>query len=124
MFEVPDWTANGAITWTQPLRSSDRVITTIDYAYVGRSFSANNISASNFSTRERPSYRLLNARVAYNREPWELALVGKNLTNEHADLADNRSITAEVPGRPRLIVNQPRTVGLELHGLSEGSSLR
>ncbi len=115
VFEVPDWTGNAAITWTQPLSSSNRIISTLDYSYVGRSYSANNISASNFSTRERPSYRLLNARVALNRGPWELALVGKNLTNEHADLADNRSIGAEVPGRPRLIVNQPRTVGLELH---------
>lgn len=115
VFEVPDWTGNGAITWTQPLSKSDRFITTVDYAYVGRSFSANNISASNFATRERPAYRLLNARFAFNRDRWELALVGKNLTNEHADLADNRSITAEVPGRPRLIVNQPRTIGLELH---------
>ena len=43
----------------------------------------------------------------------EFALVGKNLTNEAANLGDSRSIAAEVPGRPRLFVNQPRTIGVE-----------
>jgi iron complex outermembrane receptor protein len=44
---------------------------------------------------------------------WEVALVGKNLTNEHANLADSRCIAAETPGRPRIIVNQPQTIGVE-----------
>jgi hypothetical protein len=43
----------------------------------------------------------------------EVAFVGKNLANEAANLGDNRSLAAETPGRPRLIVNQPRTIGLE-----------
>jgi hypothetical protein len=42
-----------------------------------------------------------------------VALVGKNLANEVANLGDNRSIAAEILGRPRLFVNQPRTVGVE-----------
>ena len=37
----------------------------------------------------------------------------KNLANEVANLGDSRSIAAEVPGRPRLFVNQPRTIGVE-----------
>jgi hypothetical protein len=41
------------------------------------------------------------------------ALVVKNLANEVASLGDSRSIAAETPGRPRLFVNQPRTVGIE-----------
>jgi hypothetical protein len=41
-------------------------------------------------------------------------LVGKNLTNEHANLGDSRSIAAETPGRPRLLLNQPRTIGVEV----------
>jgi outer membrane receptor protein involved in Fe transport len=55
----------------------------------------------------------LNARVALDHNEWELALVAKNLTNEHANLADSRSIGAETAGRPRLVTNQPRTIGLE-----------
>ena len=30
-----------------------------------------------------------------------------------ANLADNRSIAAETPGRQRLVTTRPRTVGLE-----------
>jgi len=30
------------------------------------------------------------------------------------NLGDNRSIAAEVPGRPRLFLNQPRIIGVEI----------
>jgi outer membrane receptor protein involved in Fe transport len=114
VFEVPDWTGNASVTWTQPMWGSDRLVSSIDYSYIGRSFSANNLSPVNgFSTRERPAYELLNARIGLMRNRWELALVGKNLTKEHANLADSRSIAAETPGRPRLVVNQPQTIGVE-----------
>jgi len=53
------------------------------------------------------------ASVAFARDKFQIALVGKNLANEVANLGDNRSIAAEVPGRPRLFVNQPRTLGVE-----------
>ena len=57
VFETPDWTGNASATWTQPLWASDRMVNSLDYSYVGRSFSANNISGANgFATRERPSY--------------------------------------------------------------------
>jgi iron complex outermembrane receptor protein len=114
VFETPDWTANASASWTQPVWASDRLVSSLDYSYVGRSFSANNLSGANgFATRERPSYALLNARIALMRNSWEVALVGKNIANEHANLADSRSIAAETPGRPRLIVNQPQTIGVE-----------
>ena len=113
VFEVPNWTGNASSTWTQPVWGSDRIVSSLDYSYVGRSFSANNISALNFTTRERPSYELLNARVGLMHSNWEVALVGKNIANEHANLADNRSIAAEAPGRPRLVTNQPQTFGVE-----------
>jgi iron complex outermembrane receptor protein len=66
-----------------------------------------------FETRLRPHYELLDARFALDHAKWEVALVGKNLTNEHVNLGDNRALAAEVPGRPRLVVNQPETIGIE-----------
>ena len=115
VFEVPDWTGNASATWTQPLQSDWRMVSSLDYSYVGRSFSANNLQNVNgvFETRLRPNYEIVDARIAFNHANWEFALVGKNLTNEHANLGDNRSIAAETPGRPRLVVNQPQTIGLE-----------
>jgi iron complex outermembrane receptor protein len=111
VYQVPDWTANGALTYTAPLTTSWNLVGVVDYSYVGSSFSANN-SVTN--PRKRPAYRLLNARFAFSHGATELALVGKNLTNEVTNLADNRSIAAEVPGRPRLFLNEPRTLGIEV----------
>jgi outer membrane receptor protein involved in Fe transport len=116
VFQVPDWTGNASASWTQPLFAAGwNLIGTVDYSYVGRSFSANNLTnvSGSFATRERPSYELLNARVALQHAWWEAAFVAKNITNEHANLGDSRSIAAETAGRPRILTNQPQTFGVE-----------
>jgi len=110
IYQVPDWTGNSTASYTIPLPGGWNSVNEIDYSYVGRSFSGNNVPSD---PRLRPSYRLLNARLSLNHGPFEFALVGKNLANEVANLGDSRSIAAETPGRPRLFVNQPRTVGFE-----------
>jgi iron complex outermembrane receptor protein len=110
IYQVPDWTGNGSATYTTQLSADWKMISDADYSYIGRSYSGNNVPQD---PRLRPSYRLINARLAFDRGPFEVALVGKNLGNEVANLGDNRSIAAETPGRPRLFVNQPRTIGVE-----------
>ncbi|HWG69906.1 MAG TPA: TonB-dependent receptor [Steroidobacteraceae bacterium] len=110
VYQVPDWTGNGSVSYTTQLTGTWNLVSGADYSYVGRSFSGNNDPSV---PRERPSYRLINARFAFQHGPFEVALVGKNLADEVANLGDNRSIAAEVPGRPRLFVNQPRTFGVE-----------
>jgi outer membrane receptor protein involved in Fe transport len=110
VYQVPDWTGNGSVSYTTQLTTDWKMIGGADYSYIGRSFSGNNDPAD---PRLRPSYRLINARIALDRSRFEIALVGKNLGNEVANLGDSRSIAAETPGRPRLFVNQPRTIGLE-----------
>jgi iron complex outermembrane receptor protein len=110
VYQVPDWTGNGALTYTTQLTGDWKLISGTDYSYVGRSFAGSNSPAN---PRLRGSYRLINASFAFSRDKLQLAVVGKNLANEVANLGDNRSIAAEVPGRPRLFVNQPRTVGVE-----------
>jgi outer membrane receptor protein involved in Fe transport len=111
VLQVPDWTGNGAASYTTPLTPDWDLVSGADYSYVGRSFSGNNDPTE---PRERGAYRLIDARFAFVHGPLELALVGKNLANEVANLGDSRSLAAEVPGRPRLFVNQPRTVGVEV----------
>jgi outer membrane receptor protein involved in Fe transport len=110
IYQVPDWTANGSLEYTTPLGTDWNMVSNIDYAYVGRSFSGNNEPGD---PRLRPAYRLINAHIGFDRGKFEVALVGKNLGNEVANLGDSRSIAAETPGRPRLFVNQPRTLGVE-----------
>jgi outer membrane receptor protein involved in Fe transport len=113
VYQVPDWTGTASATWTVPMGPGRNIVSTLGWSYTGDSTSAN-VTPSN--PRVRPSYTLLDARIAYERDNYEFAFVGKNLTNTEADLADNRSLAAETLGRPRLVVNQPRTVGVELIG--------
>ncbi len=110
IYQVPDWTGNGSAAYTTQLTSEWKMVSGADYSYIGRSFSGNNQPSD---PRLRPAYRLINARLAFDRGPLEIALVGKNLADEVANLGDSRSIAAETPGRPRLFVNQPRTIGVE-----------
>ncbi len=110
VYQVPDWTANGSATYTIPLTSRFSLVNNLTYSYVGESKSANN---DPFDPRTRSPYSLLDARCALAFGHNEVALVGKNLTNEHANLADNRSIAVELPGRPRIVTNQPITIGIE-----------
>jgi iron complex outermembrane receptor protein len=110
VLDVPNWTGNASVLYTQPLSNGWNLMPGVDYSYVGSSFSSSNGTSL---TRERPAYRLLDARIALSNGSSEIALVGKNLTNQVANLGDNRSIAAEVPGRPRLFINQPRTIGIE-----------
>ena len=110
IYQVPDWTGNGAVSYTTQLTSDWKMVSGADYSYIGRSYSGNNEPSD---PRLRPAYRLINARFAFAQGPLEIALVGKNLGNEVANLGDSRSIAAETPGRPRLFVNQPRTIGVE-----------
>jgi iron complex outermembrane recepter protein len=110
IFSVPKWTFNAAAILTQPITDEVEMVGSVDISYVGNSTSANN---NPFVPRIRPSYTLLNARLAARWNAYEIALFGKNLTDEIANFADSRSLAAETPGRPRVVVNQPRTIGLE-----------
>jgi outer membrane receptor protein involved in Fe transport len=111
VYDVPDWTGDASLTYTKPITADWTFVGTGDYSYMGRRFSGNNDPAQ---PRELGSYRLVDLRLAIQHGVMEYALVGKNLTNDIANLGDNRSIAAETPGRPRLSINQPRTIGLEV----------
>ncbi len=112
VYQVPDWTANLAATQTHPLTEALGLVSNMTYGYVGHSFSANN---NPFAPRVRSYYGIFDLRFALKWDHYQVALVGKNLQNTHANLADNASLGAEVIGRPRIVTNQPRTVGLDFY---------
>jgi len=110
VYQTPDLTANANVSYTVPMDADRRWVFTAGWMYTGDSISA---TVDPLHPRVRPAYDILDARVAYSMGPHEFALVGKNLGNTEANLGDNRSLAAETAGRPRLVVNAPRTVGLE-----------
>ena len=110
VYQVPDWTGNASATYTIRLAQARSLLATLSYSYTGDSVSAS-VNA-NFP-RVRPSYNILDLRLAYALRDYEVAVVGKNLTNTEANLGDNRSLAAETIGRPRIVVNAPRMIGAE-----------
>jgi iron complex outermembrane receptor protein len=117
VYQVPDWTFTASANYTISLTGNSSIVSTIGWSYTGDSTSAavtvpviNGVP----EPRVRPAYSLLDARIAYEVASYQFAFVGKNLTNTLADLSDNRSLAAETLGRPRLVVNQPRTLGVEV----------
>lgn len=110
VYQVPDWTGSAGVTYTHALTPSVDLVSNVGYSYTGSSKSGNN---NPDVPRVRDAYSLLDTRIAVAWDDYQIAFVGKNLTNEHANLSDNASVASEVIGRPRLVVNRPRTLGLE-----------
>lgn len=112
VYQTPDWTANASATYTIPM-GVHQILLTGSWTYTGNSVSA---TVNPAEPRLRPGYSIYDARAAYILGKYQVALVGKNLSNTEANLGDNRSLAAETQGRPRIVVNTPRTIGLELSG--------
>lgn len=113
--QVPDWTASFNIDYFIPnvLQNID-FFARFDASYVDESISRVNTSA-NVIPRIRDGYEQLNLRFGLeDPDSFSAAIFVKNITDEIANLSDNRSIAAETPGRPRFVVSRPRTIGLEL----------
>lgn len=111
IFQVPDWTFSANVGYVRPLIGDYDGFVRVFYSYVGESFSANNDTEN---PRLRPSYDILDARIGVKTERYEFTIFGKNLTNEIANLADNRSIGVEVNDLQRIVTNRPRTIGVEV----------
>ena len=113
VFQTPQWTVNTGANYTMPLSGGLDLVTGINYSYIGDSTSANNDPTR---PRIRPGYSLVDMRIGVEWQEYGVTFFARNLTDEHADFADSRSIAAELPGRPRVVTNQPRTIGLEFRG--------
>ena len=102
----------GSLQYIWPLGSGEwEGIFRADANHYGDSFSSNNESSA-ATQRLRASWSAVNLRVGMVTEKYEVILFVDNVSNERANLADSRSIAAEQPGRQRLVVNRPRTIGL------------
>ncbi len=105
---VPDVTASFNLEYTAAgfLPKADLYLR-FDYSHVGES-----LSQVNSQRRVREAYEQASLRAELRTGDWAVGLFADNLTNDIANLADNRSLAAETPGRPRWVVSRPRTIGL------------
>lgn len=108
--QVPKWTLSGSLDHRQQIGSLP-VFVHAEVSYVGSSVSTNN-SVQN--PRIRGAYTLARLRAGVEFDRLTAALFVDNLTDERANLSDVVPQAAEVPGRPRIAVNQPRTIGIDL----------
>ncbi|MEM7706313.1 MAG: TonB-dependent receptor [Pseudomonadota bacterium] len=108
---VPEITASAAFDYLVPNAwGAFDLIVNGDFSYVDDS-----ISRVNSIERPRDSYEFANLRFRLANDRYGFTFFIRNLTNDIANLADNRSLAAETPGRPRFVVSRPRTVGLEFN---------
>jgi outer membrane receptor protein involved in Fe transport len=110
VYQVPDLTLSGNAEYERHLSGHWSGFARIDYSHTGESYSANN---SQLTPLRRPAYNITDLRFGGRSDRFELTAFVKNLTNEHANLADAVLIGAELPGQPRILINQPRTAGIE-----------
>jgi iron complex outermembrane receptor protein len=107
--QVPRWTATAALDYSYELGGLP-AFAHADYAYVGDSESTINDPVT---PRLRPAYTLVNFRLGLDLRQVELALFVDNAFDEHANLSDVPAEAIELPGRPRIATNRPRTVGVD-----------
>jgi len=109
---VPDWTFTSSIQYMHEISDEWDMMYRADANHYGDSFSSNNESSA-ATQRQRDAWSAVNLRVGFFSPTWEITLFVDNASDERVNLADSRSIAAETPGRQRLVVNRPRTIGLE-----------
>jgi iron complex outermembrane receptor protein len=111
---VPKLTASLLGEYTVPT-SFGAAFVRSQYSFTGRSVSYSVISVQN-GGRVRDSYSLFDLHLGVSTGPWETSLFAKNLFDVRANLGDEQSETVELqnPLRPRWMISQPRTIGIEL----------
>jgi iron complex outermembrane recepter protein len=110
---------------TFPILKKDDGFARLDYQYTGHSYGeyVRQIAADGAPVGPiDPAYeiqllRLLNMKLGMRGNSWETSLQISNLLNEvvHQSIDPYSNITIAIPGRPRYVVNRPRTFQLNLN---------
>jgi iron complex outermembrane receptor protein len=112
----PNWQYSLYAQATFPIFRANDGIARIDYEYTGHSIANySRLADGGFNPiGEVQVTRLLNSKIGERYHAWEFALTVKNLLNTEArqSLDPNASITVAIPGRPRYVINRPRTFSL------------
>jgi len=112
---VPKVTASLLTDYSVPT-SFGKAFVRPQYSFTGRSVSYSVISVQD-GGRPRASYSMVDLHVGGDSGPWEASLFTKNLFDVRANLGDEQSEVIELQSptvRPRYLISQPRTIGIEI----------
>lgn len=114
--QVPRYTLSLSTDYERSLGGERQVFGHLDYKYTSDSTSSVNPStdaSGRLIPRIRPSYTIVDARLGLRVGGVEVAFFGKNLFDERANLSDTLALAVEEAGKARVVINQPRTFGIE-----------
>jgi iron complex outermembrane receptor protein len=111
---VPKVTASLLGEYTVPASFGEAFVRS-QISYTGRSVSYSVVPVQE-GGRVRDAYTLVDVHLGGSFGPYELSVFAKNLFDTRGNLGDEQSETVELqnPLRPRWMITQPRTVGVEL----------
>ncbi|MGN6692382.1 MAG: TonB-dependent receptor, partial [Sphingopyxis sp.] len=111
LVRAPEWTANAFIEGKYPVSSSLYALARVSANYQSRSFFQPDMNPLN----SQPAYTKYDARIAVGREDgrWELALVGRNLTDKVTTTQGFSTPTFGGDSHMAMVA-APRTVTLQL----------
>lgn len=107
--DIPEWTLSFSGNYDFALFERPAYLHA-DLSYTGDSMSAVDDSDP---LRSRDSYTLANLKLGMIENRWELSLFVNNLFDEEANYGVALPMGVETPGRPRIAINRPRTMGIE-----------
>lgn len=108
---VPDWQTSGYAEYSFPALGGIGFVRG-SFAYVGEAFST--FQPELEPLRIQDAYTDVGLRLGLEVDSWEASLFADNLLDERRSFGANTSAAVEFPGRPRLGVNRPRTIGMQL----------
>jgi iron complex outermembrane receptor protein len=108
LLDVPEVTANTALSFKQPLANDTSFVSRLTNSYVS------GIQDITFTRNSLPAYDLVSLRAGVETGRWSAMLFADNLTNKMALLGDTGALSANISILNRVATNQPRTIGVDL----------
>jgi iron complex outermembrane recepter protein len=108
LLDVPEVTANTALSFKQPLANDMNFVSRLTNSYVS------GIQDITFTRNSLPAYDLVSLRAGLETGRWSAMLFADNLTNKMALLSDTGALSANISILNRVATNQPRTIGVDL----------
>jgi hypothetical protein len=118
--DSPKVTSSVTLRNVQPLSGQLQLTSSLSYNYIGERTNApygETITLNNMNALlvHLPAYGLMNLRAGVKSDDWSFNLFANNLLNKETLLDTQPQINLQTVAFTRYIVNQPRTVGVDVN---------